>query len=140
MRNLDEDLATGKISLDDYRMRRDRVLSDAVTRPPVRSRVEPPAFDSDAVDAEVDEWRFELDEWSVPKSPVDKIIRPVQGMLAGSVRLLPPQDRDRYAEELRAELGDVSGWSRQLAYGLRVMCRAWSLRRSLKAARRVSGA
>lgn len=55
-----------------------------------------------------------------------------------AVRLLPPGDRARYREEFAAELADLPQCD-QVPHALRLVCRAWSLRSSLKGGSRRAG-
>jgi hypothetical protein len=48
-----------------------------------------------------------------------------------AVRLLPPSDRSRYRQEFAAELADLPRTD-QAPYAIRLVTRAWSLRRSLQ--------
>lgn len=55
-----------------------------------------------------------------------QVVLSAAGLLA-AVRLLPPADRARYAEEYRSELWDLAqsgaGWLRQLGYAMRQLLR-----------------
>jgi hypothetical protein len=53
-------------------------------------------------------------------------------LVAGAARFLPAAERDRYREEFESELFDLTGGRRaQIRYALRILGRAWSLRRAL---------
>jgi DnaK suppressor protein len=53
-----------------------------------------------------------------------------------AVRLLPPADRARYREEFATELADLPRCE-QAPYAVRLVCRSWSLRRSLTGRRNI---
>jgi len=68
--------------------------------------------------------------------------RPAARLLVVAVKLLPPASRDRWLEELSAELIEFSeqapSWASQIRHGLRVLARTPALRRALHATPRAT--
>ncbi len=65
-----------------------------------------------------------------------RVSRRTQCATGLAVRLLPPVDRARYREEFATELADLPRCD-QAPYAVRLVCRSWSLRRSLTGKRSV---
>jgi hypothetical protein len=73
-----------------------------------------------------------------------RITPPARGLLAAAVRLLPPANRDRYAEEYRSELWEITharaSSRQQTRYALNQLARAAHLRSALLTPRRKNAA
>lgn len=55
----------------------------------------------------------------------------VELLVGMTVRMLPADQRVRYAEEFHAELADLQGWQR-ISHSAMLLCTSWSLRRCLR--------
>ncbi len=63
--------------------------------------------------------------------PIRSVSRPIRTMVAIAVRVLPADERPRWKEEFKAELGDLVMW-RRFPYAARLLSQAISLRRGLR--------